>query len=121
MIKFTVPGTLPTLNDIIKSARANKYGSNKNKKNYDDFVAWSCKASKLTKLEAKADFTFTWYMKDKRKDKDNIMAGQKFIFDGLQKAGVLKNDGWGEVGNISHRFEIDKENPRVEVKITRAE
>ena len=116
-MKLTVKGTLPTLNDIIRSARGNKFASASKKKQYDELVAWSCKASKLTKLGAKADFTFTWYMKDRRKDKDNIMAGQKFIFDGLQKAKILKNDGWNEIGNISHRFEVDKENPRVEVEI----
>ena len=116
-MKLTVKGTLPTLNDIIYNARANRYGSNKKKQKWDELVAWSCKASKLTKLGAKADFTFTWYMKDRRKDKDNIMAGQKFIFDGLQKAGILENDGWNEIGNISHRFEVDKKNPRVEVEI----
>lgn len=116
-MKLTVKGTLPTLNDIIRSARGNKFASANSKKKYDELVAWSCKASKLKRLEAKADFIFTWYMKDKRKDKDNIMAGQKFIFDGLQKAGILKNDGWGEIGNISHRFEVDKDNPRVEIEI----
>lgn len=59
--------------------------------------------------------TITWYCKNKRKDKDNIMAGQKFIFDGLQKAGVLSNDGWKQIGDVTHRFEVDKRNPRVEI------
>ena len=43
------------------------------------------------------------------------MTGQKFIIDGLVKAGVLKNDGWAQIGDLNHSFEVDKENPRIEV------
>ena len=40
------------------------------------------------------------------------------ILDGLVVAGVIKNDGWGQIGEICHRFTVDKQDPRVEVKIT---
>ncbi|GGP17282.1 hypothetical protein GCM10011346_52530 [Oceanobacillus neutriphilus] len=65
----------------------------------------------------KANFEITWYCQDKRKNKDNIMAGQKFIFDGLVKAGVITNDGWQQIGDVSHKFEVDKSKPRIEVII----
>lgn len=32
-------------------------------------------------------------------------------------AGVLKDDGWKHVVGFSDRFEVDKENPRIEVII----
>lgn len=66
---------------------------------------------------SKLTHKFTWYCKDRRKDKDNVIAGQKFVFDGLQKAGIIEDDGWKQVGNISHEFKIDKKNPRVIIEI----
>lgn len=73
-------------------------------------------AQRLPKVD-KADFIVTWYCKDRRKDKDGILAGLKFIFDGLVKADVLENDGWKQIGDIENKFKVDKDNPRVEVEI----
>lgn len=116
-MKLIIPHRLPGLNEIIYQARGNKTISNAQKKKYTELVAWYCKIYKIKKLNKKADFIFSWYCQNKKRDKDNIMAGQKFIFDGLQSAGVIKNDGWKEIGNISHKFYIDKENERVEIEI----
>ncbi len=70
----------------------------------------------------KADFEITFYCKNRRKDKDNMLGGGlKFIFDGLVKAGVIENDGWKQVGRIIPHFEIDKENPRIEVILKEVE
>ncbi|MNC77913.1 Endodeoxyribonuclease RusA [compost metagenome] len=63
------------------------------------------------------DVRVTWYCDTMRQDKDNISAGVKFILDGLQAAGVIKNDGWKQIGRIEHDFAIDRENPRVEVDV----
>jgi Holliday junction resolvase RusA-like endonuclease len=65
--------------------------------------------------------TITWYCPNKRKDKDNVMAGCKFIFDAMQVVGLIKNDGWNQVAGIVPRFEVDPENPRVEVIIEEVE
>lgn len=73
-------------------------------------------AADLQKYEM-IDVEMTWYCKNKRRDKDNIMAGQKFIFDGLVEANVIKNDGWAQIGDVSHLFKIDKDNPRVEIQL----
>ena len=54
-------------------------------------------------------------------DKDNIAGGIKFLLDGLQEAQVIKNDGWKEIGNIFHFFEVDKDNPRIELFLTEVE
>lgn len=91
------------------------YGAySKLKKDNTDKVAWLAK--KLPKMDY-IDLDITWYCKNKRKDKDNIAAGIKFILDGLVKAGVIKNDGWKEINNFSHKFKVDKDNPRVEIEI----
>ena len=117
MQKLIVSGVLPGLNEIINANRANRYQGSEQKKDETNRVYRSCKASKLKPIDGLNDYTFIWYCKDKRRDKDNIMAGQKFIFDGLQSAGIIENDGRKQIGDINHRFLIDKENPRVEVEI----
>ncbi|MBP1971601.1 Holliday junction resolvase RusA-like endonuclease [Virgibacillus natechei] len=113
-MRFTVPGTLPTMNEIIKVSKSHPMAYANMKKDYTALIMMQSK--KLPEV-GKADFEITWYCKDKRKDKDNIMSGQKFIFDGLVKAGVLKGDGWSQIGDVAHYFEIDKQNPRVEINI----
>lgn len=116
-MKLVIDGELMDLNTYTNETRKNRYGGAKVKKQETLKVAWYCKSSKLKPLEGLHNYKFTWYCKNKRKDKDNIMFAQKFVFDGLQEAGILKNDGWGEIGDILHKFYVDKENPRIEVEI----
>lgn len=111
-MKFTIPGELPDLNQIIKLSKSHYMAYSTMKKTNTELVAWS--AAKLPSIEY-ADIEVRWYCKDKRKDKDNIRAGLKFILDGLVQANVLKGDGWKQVGNLSDEFHVDKNNPRIEV------
>ena len=113
-IIFVIPGELPDMNNIIKMSKSHYMVYSKMKKKYTEIVRLS--ASNLPTVES-ADFEITWYCKNRRKDKDNIASGQKFIFDGLVNAGVIKNDGWSEIGDVSHKFGIDKKNPRIEVRL----
>lgn len=69
-----------------------------------------------TKIE-KGTIEFSWYEKNKRRDKDNVAFAKKFILDAMQEMGILENDGWQQVIGFSDYFFIDKENPRVEVVI----
>lgn len=112
MCKLIIPGELPDLNQIIAAAKSHYGAYSKLKKENTDLIAYL--ANKLPKIE-RVDLEITWYCKDKRKDKDNITAGIKFILDGLVKAGVIENDGWKQIGDISHKLQVDKSNPRVEV------
>ncbi len=115
-MKLVIPGRLPGLNDMIDTARVSRYESAKMKQTYTDLVAWCAKSARLPHV-ARADFIITWYEKDKKRDKDNVIAGQKFLFDGLVKAGIFKNDGWAQIGDITHRFRVDRDNPRIEIEI----
>ena len=114
VVEFVIPGHLPNLNEIIAVSKQHPKSYSRMKKDFTALVM--IHARNLPKV-VKSDFVITWYCKNKRKDKDNLIAGQKFIFDGLTKAGIMDNDGWSEVGNITHRFEVDKAKPRIEVKI----
>ncbi len=115
-MKLTIPGRLPGLNDMTDAARRNRYESAQMKKENTELVAWCAKSARLPHFD-RVDLVFTWYEPNRKRDKDNIMAAQKFVWDGLVVAGVLKNDGWKQIGDVTHRFRIDKFNPRVEVEL----
>jgi hypothetical protein len=112
MLRIVVPGALPTLNEIIDAAKTHWSDYRDMKENNTSVVAWIAK--RLPRQE-KVNVVITWHCADKRFDKDNIMAGQKFIFDGLKEAGVISNDGWKDIGDVAHRFEVDKAKPRIEI------
>ena len=114
---FEILGRLPGLNEIIEAAKQGKgkyqpYALMKEK--YTEMIAWIAK--KLPSYE-KVALVITWYEPNSRRDPDNIMAGQKFILDGLVAAKVIPNDNQKYIVSIIHRFRVDKQNPRVEVEI----
>lgn len=116
--RLIIDNEIMTFNQYDNKTRGNKFAAATVKKTESERVAWLAKASKLKPLKNKTDFRFTFYCKNKMKDKDNIMFQQKFIFDGLQLAGILKNDGWNEIGKLSYDFAVDKENPRIEIEMS---
>ena len=114
---IVIPGELPDLNQII-SASKDRWGSYSSlKKANTQRVAFCTKQATKRKYK-RIDLEITWYCKDKRKDKDDITAGTKFILDGLVEAGIIQNDGWANVGEIRHKFDVDELEPRIEVRIT---
>lgn len=113
---LTIPGRLPDLNDMIDAARRNKITSANMKKDNTEVVAWIAKSKRIPHFD-RVDITITWIEPNQKRDKDNIMAAQKFILDGLVMARVLDNDGWKQIGDILHRFKVDRMNPRIEIDI----
>lgn len=112
---ISVPGELPTMNEIIAKSKQHYAVYSKLKKKFTELVVYQ--SAGMAEI-GKADFVFTWYCKNQRKDPDNIAAGgTKMILDGLVEAGVMENDGWGQVNSLTHIFRVDKQDPRVEVEI----
>ena len=114
------PGRLPGLNEIIAAAKKGKgkyqpYAIMKDQ--YTSEIGWLAK-----KLPAynRVDITITWYEPNLRRDPDNIIGGQKFILDGLVAGGAIKDDSQRYINSISYQFEVDRENPRVEIGIKEA-
>lgn len=104
VLKYRFPG----MNDLIDKNR-NSYHSGANmKRKWTNVVTSECYHQKLKPFKKLIDVTFIWTCKDRRRDKDNITAAQKFIFDGLVNSKVIKNDGWHEVGDICHKFILGK-------------
>jgi Holliday junction resolvase RusA-like endonuclease len=112
-MKLTILGKLPTANEYIAANNRNRYISAKLKQEATHLVARQCKGVKP--IKGLCDYTFTWHVPNKRSDPDNISFGQKFIFDGLQLAGVIENDSMKFVSSICHFFVIGE--PAVEIEI----
>ena len=118
-LKITIPGELPDLNQIIRIAKSHPMAYARAKEVHTEAVAWNCVGNK-PKLKMPVDIVCTWYTKDLRKDPDNVSAGVKFVLDGLVKAGILPDDRRKQINSISHKFDVDKHNPRVEVALYEA-
>lgn len=116
--RFWFPGRLPGLNEIIaaaKGAGGRGYLYSKMKAKLTSDVVLLARTQRLRPVP-RAYFRFTWYERDRLRNPDNIAGGRKFIFDGLVKAGILANDGWGQVAGWSDRFEVSPD-PGVVVEI----
>lgn len=114
-MKLTINGEFPTLNEVIKASKSHHMAYANQKKDYTALTM--IQTQKAPEIDYKADWVFTWYRKNRRNDPDNIQVGTKYIFDGLVKAGKIKNDGWNEINSITHKFAVDKDNPRVEIEM----
>lgn len=114
MQKLTILGKLPSANEYIAANNRNRFISAKLKKNATELVAWQCK--NIEPIKGLNDYTFTWYVPNKRCDPDNLSFAQKFVFDGLQSAGKLENDSMKHVRSICHFFEIGEHKVVVEVE-----
>lgn len=116
---LTIPGTLNNLNDYISAERTNRHKGAKMKADNGNIVAVAIRqCMRGVRIEKPVKMHYTWYEPNKRRDLDNISSfGRKVIQDILVQCGVLKDDGWKYVVGFSDRFEVDKNNPRIEVLI----
>jgi hypothetical protein len=116
--KFTIPGRLWDLNDIINISKTHwgAYKEEHDKKLED--IGW-CIVSSNPEFMKRIGIKIVWYESSRHRNKDDIVAGGlKLILDALQAEGVIKNDGWKEIGTVDvFNFEVDKQNPRIEVSI----
>lgn len=117
--RLAIPGTLPNLNDYIAAERTNRHKGAKMKADSGNIVAAAIRQClRGVRIEKMVYMEYTWYEPNKRRDKDNVSSfGRKVIQDSLVDAGILKDDGWKHVVGFSDRFEVDKDNPRIEVLI----
>lgn len=120
---LTIPGKLHNLNDYISAERSNKYvGAQMKKSDQNIIIHYAKKQLRGISIEKPVFMEYTWYESNRQRDKDNISSfGRKVIQDGLVRAHVLHGDGWNHIEGFSDRFEVDKENPRIEVLIREVE
>lgn len=113
--EFFIEGELPTMNEIIRDSKKHWAAYANSKKVNTGLVSFSARG--IEPIDEQVNVHCHWILKDRRKDKDNITAGQKYIFDGVVEAGILVNDGWQEIGDIHHSFAVDRQRPGVLVRL----
>ena len=116
-MNFYIPGELATLNDFIAAMNRNRYDGAQIKRLETQRVKMACRELHPVG-HYPVDLRLTWYRADRRSDPDNVAFAIKFILDGLQQAGIIKQDNWKCVNSITHNFELDAENPGVEIVIS---
>ena len=117
-MKFTITGQLPGMNEIIAASKTHFGAYSSLKKKYSKDIMSCIFALKTIDYYAhQVDVLITWHCQNKRRDKDNITAGTKFILDALQTTGIIQNDNWKGIGKITHDIQLDRKNPRIEVEL----
>lgn len=116
---LVISGTLPGLNEYIAAERTNRYKAAAMKREAESLVLRAAKQClRGWKSHGPVRMEYTWVERNRRRDKDNISAyGRKIIQDALVKGGYLQGDGWAHIDAFSDSFEVDKGNPRIEVRI----
>ena len=102
-----IKGRFTSLNAYIKTERGNKYKANKLKQYNQSLVKYQVKRG--TQFECPCKLMFTWHIKDKRSDADNIAFAKKFILDALVQANVIPNDSFRYIRGFVDEFVIDDE------------
>ena len=103
--KIKIVGKLPSLNEYIEACRRNPHCGAKMKASTE--AAIIPQLAKLPKIDKPIHISFIWHEANKRRDKDNVAAGKKFILDALQKAGKLINDSNDYIAGFTDRFDYN--------------
>ena len=114
--EFFIPGEFTTLNQHMAAANSNRHMCATIKRDETRRVTLAAREVPEIKIYP-VDLHLTWYRVNRKSDPDNIAFAIKYILDGLQIAGVMKQDTWECVRKITHEFRIDRDNPGVSISI----
>jgi len=87
-----IPVRMPGLNEFIGATSKSRFSGGAMKKEWTDLTVSYAGVNKLGRFTEPIWVDFHWYEPNLKRDKDNVAFAKKFILDGLQKAGVIKND-----------------------------
>ena len=131
--KIVIPCRMPNLNDLLdahhigfkwktkgKAVIVSASKGSQMKKDWQKKCELPIKnALKGKKLSTPIDIHYHYFEINKQRDKGNIHGFcQKVFEDAMQSAGVLPNDGWTEIRNVTTEFNVDERHPRIEITIT---
>ena len=115
ILEIFIPDKLPGLNELINVARGTKgigslAAANKQKQE-NTYRAYLhiLEQSKGIRFHNPIYVHFLWIEKNKRRDPDNIVSAKKYIFDGMEKAGLIKNDGWEYIAGFTDKWVLSKD------------
>ena len=117
-MKFEIIGTFPTLNEVIEMSKKHWSHYSKFKAQFHKLAYYQLPNNyKVEKYPVRV--CFTWHLKHRRKDLDNVVAvGKKIINDALVERGIIKNDNLTCIVGFQDDVVIDKnQQERVIVEI----
>ena len=121
MIKLTIEGYFPSLNDFINANRKNRRnwnGGNSMKQRDQHTLVMEIHSQLRRKLRPPVTIDYRYFCKDRKRDLDNISGYFHKVFqDALVQSGRLENDSWKFISGFSDTFDLDRKNPRIEITI----
>ena len=105
-ITFFLDFPLPTLNEMIRTARGNKYAAAAQKKKYTALVATEIMVQTERPHFEAISLDITWIETKKKRDPDNVFAAAKFILDGMVAAAIIDDDERDHVASITNRIAV---------------
>lgn len=112
---FIIDGKLDGLNEYTDDCRASKFSGYSTKKRNELQVRIAATKYGQKIIESYPIHpVIVWYDATGR-DVDNIIFAKKFIMDGLQKQGIIKNDSRKYVDGYTDIVRTDKKHPRIVV------
>lgn len=123
---IVIQGRFPCLNDYLQAERVmlggkghfTTRGNELKKQCQNTIMPQVVKCLDGRKVKAPVELHYKFYETNRRRDKDNIASFFMKVFqDSLTKLHVLDNDGWEHITGFTCEFDVDKENPRIEIEI----
>lgn len=121
---FSIPGRLPSLNDLIHAMNRSRYAGAGMKREAECRIAWAAMREKP--IAGAFRMSVVWYEPNNRRDRDNVTSGAKFILDALQPysrshphgIGIIPGDGPKHMPHApEHTVLVDKSHPHIEVTL----
>lgn len=116
--KLVIKGSLPGLNEYTSANRSNRYVGSRMKLEAEQLIGWSIRQQiKDVSFHEPVYIRFKWIEKNRKRDLDNIAMAKKFILDALVRHKIIVSDGWIGVIGFEDVFDVDHDDPRIEVSI----
>lgn len=115
---FPLKGLNELLNGRLYNFRTRKYHNPVKAENDKVCLIAIRKSMPNVKIDKPIRCFFYIYAQDKMHDRGNLSSAcEKSFLDALQKANVIRNDGFDDVLDSVFFTELDRINPRIEVEI----
>lgn len=86
------------MNEYIDAERTNRFIAAKIKREETERIMWQLPTVRFTE---RIELTLQAYLKDRRKDPDNVYSMfTKFLLDAMKEKGLIENDGQRNIGRI---------------------
>jgi len=113
---FTIKGRLDSLNRTLKAPRW-RFSQSRRRALVKYHVGSWVMAAQIPKFTGPVRIHVRWVEKDHRRDRDNIRSGIKPILDALVIQERIVNDSQKWLLELTDSYDVDKNDPRIEVTI----